>query len=92
MCIKIFCVDKKVCYYNEVSTTKFPFQVGDEIVRINGLILSESTHEEVANILKLKKSLTLTVKCMLMIIRAVRRIGMPKDSCMAILTLGISCR
>ena len=41
----------------------FWFQIGDEIVRINGLILSESTSEEVVNIIKLKKSLTLTVKC-----------------------------
>ena len=38
-------------------------QVGDEIVRVNGLILSESTHEEVVNVIKNKKSLTLTVKC-----------------------------
>ncbi len=37
-------------------------KVGDEIVRINGLILSEATHEEVTNLIKLKKSLILTVR------------------------------
>ena len=37
-------------------------KVGDELLRINGLILSESTHEEVVNILRLKKTLTLTLK------------------------------
>ena len=37
-------------------------QVGDEIVRINGLILSESTHEEVVNLIRLKKTLTLTLR------------------------------
>ena len=42
-------------------------QVGDEVIRINGLILSESTHEEVVSIMTHKKSLTLTVKCVGMI-------------------------
>ncbi|XP_064400082.1 harmonin-like isoform X2 [Halichondria panicea] len=37
-------------------------KVGDEVVRVNGLILSESTHEEVCNLIKLKKTLTLTVR------------------------------
>ncbi len=32
-------------------------------MRLNGLILSESTHEEVVNIMMLKKSLTLNVRC-----------------------------
>ena len=32
-------------------------------MRINGLILSESTHEEVVNVMTLKKSLTLNVRC-----------------------------
>ena len=40
------------------------WKVGDEIIRINGLILSESTHEEVVNIIRLKKTLTLTLRGM----------------------------
>ena len=45
-------------YYHSILT----IQVGDEIIRINGLILSESTHEEVVNLIKLKKTLTLTIR------------------------------
>ena len=37
-------------------------KVGDEIIRINGLILTESTHEEAVNLIKLKKTLTLTLR------------------------------
>ena len=38
-------------------------QPGDEIVRVNGLTLSHATHEEVVNLVKLKKTLLLTCKC-----------------------------
>ena len=37
-------------------------QAGDQIVRVNGLILSESTHEEFLNLMKLRKTYTLTLK------------------------------
>ena len=37
-------------------------QVGYEIVRINGLTLSEVTHEEAVNLLKIKKTMTVVVK------------------------------
>lgn len=37
-------------------------KMGDEIVRVNGLTLSQSTHEETVNLIKLKKTLTLTVR------------------------------
>ena len=39
----------------------FP-QTGDELVRVNGLTLVEATHEEVVNLIKLRKTLTLTLK------------------------------
>ena len=31
-------------------------------MRVNGLMLAESTHEEVVNLIKLKKTLTLSLK------------------------------
>jgi len=37
-------------------------QPGDELVRVNGLTLVEATHEEVVNLIKLRKTLTLTLK------------------------------
>ena len=37
-------------------------QPGDEIVRVNGLTLSHATHEEVVNLIKLKKTLLLTCR------------------------------
>lgn len=39
-----------------------PPQPGDELVRVNGLTLSQATHEEVVNLIKLKKTLLLTCK------------------------------
>ncbi len=37
-------------------------QAGDEVVRVNGLTLSQATHEEVVNLLRLKKTLTLSLR------------------------------
>ena len=37
-------------------------QAGDQIVRVNGLVLSETTHEEFLNLMKLRKTYTLTLK------------------------------
>ena len=37
-------------------------QPGDQIIRVNGLIISESTHDEFVNLIKWKHSLTLTIK------------------------------
>ena len=39
-------------------------QVGDEVLRVNGLTLVDAIHEEVVNLIKLKKTLTLTVRGM----------------------------
>ena len=38
------------------------FQVGDEILKVNGFVLHESIHDEVVNVLKNKKSLTFVTK------------------------------
>lgn len=37
-------------------------QAGDEVVRVNGLTLTHATHEEVVNLVKLKKTLTLSLR------------------------------
>ena len=37
-------------------------QPGDQIIRVNGLVISESTHDEFVNLIKWKHSLTLTIK------------------------------
>lgn len=47
--------------YNN-NTQIFHFQAGDQIVRVDGLILSDSTHEEFLNLLRTKKSFTLSIK------------------------------
>ena len=38
------------------------FQIGDEILKVNGFVLHESIHDEVVNVLKSKKSLTFVTK------------------------------
>ena len=40
----------------------FKSQPGDQIVRLNGLTLSECTHEEFVSLVRQKKSLILAIK------------------------------
>ena len=51
--------------YNNISIS----QAGDELVRINGLTLANATHEEVVSLIKLKRTLTLTLKGLLPVIK-----------------------
>ena len=37
-------------------------QIGDEILKVNGMILDESIHDEVVNVLKNKRSLTFVTR------------------------------
>ncbi|KAL5502748.1 hypothetical protein EMCRGX_G009569 [Ephydatia muelleri] len=49
------------------KAAQYGLKAGDELIRVNGLTLLESTHEEVANLIRLKKTITLTVRAVGMI-------------------------
>eukprot|EP00731_Ephydatia_muelleri_P006565 Em0003g813a len=50
-----------------IKAAQYGLKAGDELIRVNGLTLLESTHEEVANLIRLKKTITLTVRAVGMI-------------------------
>ena len=56
------CLAQQLVALGGNSLEWFHFQAGDQIVRVDGLILSDSTHEEFLNLLRTKKSFTLSIK------------------------------
>lgn len=46
----------------KISITIFLSKPGDQIVRVNGLTLADTTHKEFVDLIKLRKSLALAVK------------------------------
>lgn len=45
-----------------MPVTSLCVQVGDEIVRINGYSISSCTHEEVINLIRTKKTVSIKVR------------------------------
>jgi len=57
------CNDKEETHFHQLAIIFYTtHQVGFEITRVNGFTLSESTHDEVINLIKMKRKLLLSCK------------------------------